>query len=561
MAPSKAHAKAFSMLQRSHQRPAQPPRPALLPARGSMGWLACYALLACLLVPVQAIAQDYIEQVNARLRSIPTDKRADLVLLPALANMDAPPAVVASTEAGRPSAAMLLAPDMRGWDQAAQWAAAEPQQAALRALDTITKQAEYLQAMVFAQPYGIDGVPVDLVRAGLYTELGDPPTLATAEHRYLPRLTDLAILVHVEATRLADQGRPADGIDALVDLMHLGRMMADREFYEEVAWGYRTMIDSAVRIRDVAYIDYTQDTPQLTSEQLKGIIDRLDTSRKGFLLIDRLRLPTGDYLGALQILERIFDQRGRPTERFAPTMSALTTADRPLRRFGQAGMWRQLAAVHQNGLETRKALDGAYNDWAQLWTQNDFAPGHKLVRDYARLNPITQGVVLAILPDMSGLFNERRILKTEIAGTRTALGVLAYKARLRTLPVSLASLRPQILPEREIDPFGPIRDTRLRPLVSEFIYLVPRRDLPVDPTVGPQPLPIDVFMLNQQNFGVGVGMDPEEFVIYSTGPDGDDDTARRVRENTRALYDGDYLIWPPVLSLYREYLKAQGQLR
>ena len=523
--------------------------------------LALMAAIAVLAGPAVAFAQDYIAQVNERASRLPQDQRADLVLLPPMAEMTEPPAVVSTMENGRPTAAMLMGPGLRGWESAAQWAQAAPQQAVLEALDEITQEADFFTSMGFAQPYGIDGVPIDLVRAGLYTELGDPPTLTMADHRYLPDLTNLSILVHVEANRLANEGDPGAGIDLLIDLMHLGRMMADRQFFAEVAWGYRTMIDTAIRIRDVAYVDYSSDDPQLDQERLLEAITRLDTGRRGFLMIDRLRLPEGDYLGGLQIIDRIFNERGQPTEQFASTMSALTTSDRPLRRFSQAGLWTQLQNAHDDGLETREALEGVYRDWTQLWTQDDFAPGHLLVRDYERLNPIREGVVLAVLPDMGGLFNERRILRTEIGGTRSALGVLAYRARLRTLPVSLASLRPQILPEREIDPFGPVRDADQRPLVSELVYLVPQRDLPVDPRVGPRPLLIDVIMLNQQNFGIGVGVDEDEFVIYSTGPDTDDDTARRVRENTRARFDGDYLIWPPVISLYREYLENQGELR
>lgn len=521
------------------------------------------AVALAVLSPVAAFGQqdDYISRVNAASRNIPTEQRADLVLLPAMVGLAEPPAVVGLLEDGRPTDAMLLGPGLRGWEEAAQWAAADSQKAVLDALDQITKQASFLDSMVMAQPYGITGVPVDLIRAGLYTELGDPPTLTTADIRYLPKLTDVAILAHVEASRRVEAGDPAGALDVLIDLMHLGRMMANREFYEEVAWGYRTMIDATIRIRDVVYLDYSASQPALTHEQLTTAISRLDLGRSGFLLIDRLRMPEGDRIGAQQILARIFDERGRPTDRFAPTMSALTTSERPLRRFSEAGLWNQVQVVHGDGIATRRTLDNVFNDWTQLWTQSDFAPGHKLVREYDRLNPITQGVVQALAPDMTGLFNERRILKTEIGGTRSALGVVAYKARLRTLPVSLAALRPQILPEREIDPFGPVRDAQNRPLVSEYKYIVPRRDLPVDPRQGPQPLPIDVIMLNQRNFGIGVGLDNEEFVIYSVGPDSDDDTARRVRENTRALFDGDYLIWPPVISLYREFLQTQGQLR
>jgi len=530
------------------------------PAAALVGVIAALPVLS---VPAPALAQgeDYISRVNAQSRTIPNDQRADLVLLPAMVGMTEPPAIVQRLEAGRPTDAMLLGPGLRGWEQAAEWAAADSQQAVITALDEITQEATFLDSMVMAQPYGIDGVPVDLIRADLYTELGDPPTLTTAEFRYLTKMTHVVILAHVEASRRLDGGDPAGAVDVLIDLLHLGRMMADRTFYEEVAWGYRVMIDAAIRVRDVVFVDYASTQPVLGYDELAAAIERLDLGRRGFMMIDRLRLPEGDRVGGEQILSRIFDSRGRPTNRFAPTMSALMTADRPLRRFSEAGLWTQLQSIHDDGLSTRQALDGVFNDWSQLWTQSDFAPGHKLVRDYDRLNPISEGVVISIVPDMTGLFNERRIVRAEISGTRAALGVVAYKARARTLPVSLASLRPQILPEREVDPFGLDRDPQGRPLVSEFQYMVPKRDLDVDPRVGPQPLPIDIIMLNQRNFGIAVGLDDDEFVIWSVGPDTNDDTARRVRENTRALYDGDYLIWPPVISLYREFLQTEGELR
>ena len=521
------------------------------------------ALLLIVVLPAPAIAQseDFIANVNERSQAITQEQRADLVLFPALVDLESPPASVSMLEDGRPTAAMLLGPGLRGWTEASQWASGASQQAAIVGLDEVTQDPEFLTSMVIAQPYGIDGVPFDLVRAGLYTELGDPPTLTTAQFRYLPKLTDLVILAHVEASRRLEAGDAAGGLDVLIDLMHLARMMVDREFFEEVDWGFRVMIDAAIRIRDIAYVDSIADDSQLDYDAITAAINRLDLGRRGFLLIDRVRIPGGDYQGSRQILSRIFNERGRPTDRFASTMSSLTTSDRPLRRFSEAGLWTQMQMVHRDGLDTRDTLDDVYNDWAQLWTQNDFAPGHKLIREYARLNPVTDGVVRATMPDMSGLFNERRILRTEIAGTRIALGILAYKDRLRTLPVGLDSLRPQILPQREVDPFGPIVDARQRRVISEYKYLVPRRDLPVDPRVGPQPLPIDVIMLNERNFGIGVGLDEEEYVIWSVGPDGDDDTARRVRENTRADYDGDYLIWPPVISLYREFLETRGELR
>jgi len=524
--------------------------------------LACVLAAAGVVsLPAPAFGDDFVDRVNAPYAQIREDKRADLVLFPALAAMDAPPPAVGVLEDGRPTAAMLLAAGMEGWDRAAAWAQSPAQVAALEALDQITRVADPVESMVIAQPYGVAGVSPELVRARMYTELGDPPTLTTAKIQYLPAMSGLVVLAHVEATRRLDAGDADGAIDLLADLMHLGRMMADRSFFEEVQWGFRTMVDAAIRLRDIAFVDYNAQRPDLGYDPLLEAIDRLEDDREGFLRFDRLRLPEGDYVGGLQVLERIFEPRGQPTDRFGAVMSALTTADRPLKRFGQAGTWGLIARVHADGLATRQKLDDVYNDWAQLWTQSDFAPGHKLVREYDKLNMTRHAVVRAVMPDMTGLFNERRILRTEVAGTRQSFGVVAYQRRLGTLPVNLASLRPLIIEDRDLDPFAPRVDAQGRPLAPEFNYLVPRRDLPVDPRVGPQPLPVDVIMLNQRNFGIDVGVTEDEFVLWSVGPDTDDDTARRVRENTRALYDGDYLIWPPIISLYRQFLTSRGELQ
>ncbi|MEO1007860.1 MAG: hypothetical protein AAFX79_04795 [Planctomycetota bacterium] len=522
-------------------------------------WLAV-ALVAVLAVADAARGDEFVDRANAAFARVPADLHAHAILFPALAGMADPPGDLGELEDGRPIRAMLLGPGMADWNTAIAWATSAEQQAVIAAMDEITRVPDATGSMLIAQPYGIGGVPATLVRADLYTELGDPPTMAAAEHRYLPAMSTMVVLAHVEATRRLDEGRGADALDVLVDLMHVGRMMADRQFHAEVAWGYRTMIDAAIRLRDIAFVDYNASSPTLSDDDIQVAINRLTPGRRGFLLFDRLRFPAGNYEGGLQILGRIFEPRGQASDRFAAVMSALTSTDTPLRRFGDAGRWERVSFAHADGLDTRQKLADVHNDWRNLWPQDDFAPGHQLVREYDRLDPVRHAVVQSVLPDMTGLFNERRILQVEVLGTRQALGVVAYADRIGTLPNDLNALRPAIIDERELDPFAPREDARGRSLANEFKYLRPRIDLPVDPRLGPQPLPVDVVMLNQRNFGIDVGITDDEFVLWSVGPDTDDDTARRVRENTRALYDGDYLIWPPVLSVYREFLAAQNEL-
>ena len=55
-------------------------------------------------------------------------------------------------------------------------------------------------------------------------------------------------------------------------------------------------------------------------------------------------------------------------------------------------------------------------------------------------------------------------------------------------------------------------------------------------------------------------LDDSHFVLYSVGPDGKKDWAKNVREDVSEVFDGDFLIWPPTISLYRHYLQEDGQL-
>ena len=50
------------------------------------------------------------------------------------------------------------------------------------------------------------------------------------------------------------------------------------------------------------------------------------------------------------------------------------------------------------------------------------------------------------------------------------------------------------------------------------------------------------------------------FVIYSVGPDGVSDKAALATQ-TRTGVKGDYLLFPPILSLYRQRLLEKGELK
>jgi hypothetical protein len=183
-----------------------------------------------------ALAQDYLARTNEPFKSVPQDKRSELLILPALAKMEAPPAEVDSIDK-----AVLILPTSAGWETALKWVQAQPQKDVLKALSDVTKEEDYHTAMVFAQGYGVDEVAdyPALISAGMYTELGDPPTLATAKFGYLDKMEQMQWLSNVEATRRVGEKDFIGAIDTMFDYLYFSRQMAERPMLKEKMLGMR----------------------------------------------------------------------------------------------------------------------------------------------------------------------------------------------------------------------------------------------------------------------------------------------------------------------------------
>jgi hypothetical protein len=508
--------------------------------------------IRCLLVGVlaagalspAATADEFVDRVNDLFRNIRAADRSDLILLPAVAEMSDPPAAVAT-----PLAAQLLTAQSRDFAPAAQWVGAPEQRAVIEALHEATGDQ-----MAFGQRYG--GEEYDAVRLGLYTELGDPETLSAAEHLYLPALDKVVILVNVEAARLLGESQPAEAIDLLIDLALLGRQVSDRAFFEEVFWGMRTAVDALARVRDIAFQDYTSGSPSLTGARCADFVERLNPQRSA-MRVSRIRLPEGDYIGSQQIVSRAFTGRGGPNDQFGSILASLSKGKRPLRLFGEAARWESSVTMHADVFQTREALDDAFNDFLARWGLEYFDPMLSLRPDYRKLDPMRHAAITATLPDMTPLFVERQALKTEAVGVRTALAVLGYTLDTGTIPRSVSSVRPRYIPALEPDPYNEFGRSGGRGL--ELQFFVPARDLPVDRATGPQPYVVSVVVRDGNNFQAPI--EPHDFIIYSVGPDNREGFARRISEEMREHFVGDYLIWPPILSLHRRHLVDTGQLR
>lgn len=518
--------------------------------------------LGALLPFAPAVGQeDYVGRANALYATIADADRSDKVLLPVLAAMTPPPGVVSL-----PRQAMLFPAGAPGWDAVVEWCQAPAQQAALDALATITQDKDVRRGMAFGQPYG-QAAGYEALSTGLYTDLGDPPLLAAADFTYLPALDQLACLVHAEATRRASEGAPQDAVRLMVDWLFFARQMAAREFFDESRWGYESMINALERIRDIVYEDMRNGDSVITAQQLKDFIEWGDQQGRG-LELDKLTFPRAEQIAFEQLLAFTYVNRGGPDpDTFAPTMARLAAKDRPLQLFSAAARWEQAAGQQANYFEMRDEGAGCFADWAEhRWRRDWHDPFLKEPSHFETLDP-EKFAMLGVLctratpdgmVDFTILEHQRERVLTEIVGTRTALAIAAYVKANRRFPPLISSLVPEYLAELEADPYNPNRSRGAKPPLEYFVPWTINDRTPTERDINPPPHEMNIIIGGGFNFQRRVGKD--QFILYSVGPNGGNEKAQNI-ENSSKLNAGDYLLWPPVLSLHRQYLRDQGQFQ
>ncbi len=504
----------------------------------------------CVCFAAGAQSGDFVAQANNLYRTITPNLRSDSILLPVLADLMPPPASISSDRLRYVSTSSKLWPDLENWAMAA------PQRAALEAFARATEDTKPLP-MGFGLPYGASEAAPELISAGLYVELGDPPLLARADFKYMPALDTLVYLTEVEVTRLADAGQFLEAFDVLRRRITFGRQMADREFIAEADWGIRTMIGALERMRDVAYVDFQSGKPVLTNADLINIIAQLNDDA-GFLSVDRISFPEGERIAAEQVVALTFANRGGANDQFTRTMAALGSSRFPLRLFSESGRWESLRPFHADWFDTTANIAKVAGDWKARWSLGAYDPQLITPQFITRLDPRRDAAVIALYDaPYDDLVADRIALRTELKGTRTALGILGYYYGQRTFPPSISAIRPRYVNVLDDDPMNKDRAFGKSP---PFEYFVPNKvnAIPIGLREEPRPHVINVVTSDKANFSVQI--DSDQFILYSLGPDSAKDWARNVREDIRAFFTGDYLIWPPVVSLHREHLRQAGQL-
>lgn len=523
-------------------------------SNGVKSWWRLSAVVSALAGVVAALGltssaraqDDFVSQANAGFKDVPQEKRSDLVLLPLLVKMQAAPGVLKSQEH-----AALLASQGPGWEACAEWAKGEAQQALLKAVAKVTEERDHRKAYVFAQPYGVEGVDLDMVSAGMYTELGETPTLAGAQIGFMDELETLGILCHVEASRLQKEGDAKGAMTVMSNWVFFTRQYMDRPFLKEKTWAMQSMLLALVRMRDIAYQDYRAEAHKLDTAYLTELLGKMPVD--GYLSINRLRPPTADFLGREQLLARVLKKGGGADETvFGPTMAKITSNERPLRLFSASAYWSQVGQQHADLTASQKALRAIQGDWTKRWDLSEFDTMQQTKTDYllrVRGHPELALVGFDMEP-MEQLMKDRQRERTEFAGTRMSLAVYAYLLEHKSLPPALNSTRPAIVKVLDKDPYASAR--------SDLVYWISGRENPKGADGQAQPYVIKMFPPEPYpSFEVPIPVG--EFILFSIGPN---NVAEGIREATqgREGVRGDYLLWPPALSLFRLREMEQGQL-
>lgn len=504
-----------------------------------------FAALLAAALHTPAHADDTLARVNDRFGDVGTPRRSDLAVVPAWIKMQPTPDAATAVSDGQRAEFLTWDPADPRWAQLDAWVTAEPQKAVLAALDRVTKERDWHTAPAFAQPYGVQGVPVEFIRAGFYTELGDPPTLAQAKRgKLLQALLATHTLALAESFRLERAGEPAAALKVMTDAVLFTRQFADRRFRVEVSTAMAMMSDGLLRIRDIAYTDF-RGSKKIDIPSIATVLQRLDEN--GPLGVERIRWPDGDRLAAEQIIERTYQPDGSiNAELFAGTMSRAGSSDLPLRLFSESAKWREVGSAQAARTDMQAQLARVFGDWESRWTLDPFDPRLALAYEFPRTDPNRFAIVTRILGDMSSLFDLRRTLRAEAVGTRTSLAMYGYWLSAKAFPPDVSAVAPRFLKAVEPDPFNPNRQRGAQPPMHFF---VPVRDTQ---NQGGGDIYSVTVAAGGLTFDARLGQD--QFVLVSVGGDGQRNWARRVENLPTPVPSADYLIWPPVSSLVRKHL-------
>lgn len=443
-------------------------------------WVSVVCVLG--IVPC-ALGDAFLEQANRAASVTPGTKALEDVLFPALAAMDEPPSLDLSVE----DMVILRETDSR-WRELERWAMRDPQQAVIKALAEV---GDPNQRFVLGIAYdSARRAPEDWRRAGLVNSIGRGSELGTVSFDYLDRMEWLLRLALVDSFRLAREGNGEASLDVLIDLLRLGRVLADRPSATEKQFAFVLMRVALERVRDVVY----SHRDAFTSTILKDAIPELDDRA---MTLNRIPFPVFERLAAEQALARGFEERGEVRAGDLAELMAKSAANlQPLRTFSEFAWYERLASQHEGWFETKDRIQAVWGDFEIRWNnQNWNEPTLRRVTEFEQTDPTRFSVIrrfggIDAETDLYRFLSQIRFdTVTELRGTYNSLGVVAFRLENRAFPPVLAAIQPRYVPRLALDPYA--WNERLR-RQEDFGYFVPIRDQTFGPRELPKPYAIRV---------------------------------------------------------------------
>ncbi|MBL0927891.1 MAG: hypothetical protein IBJ11_09610 [Phycisphaerales bacterium] len=442
---------------------------------------ALWALLALAVVSAggQARAQaektDWVARASASSAATSGVEPAEKLLFPALLAMDSPPVPLDTPDQIRK--AWVLTPKSTEWAKVAAWLTAEPQKKLLEALKTVTDPEK---RHVVGIPYGTSGVDEAWVKAGLYVDIGPEKLLGAARYLYLPWMYRVTGVAGLEAMRLMADGKGQEALDVLMQALRFGRLLAERSSAVEMRQAMNQMVLALQRMCDLTYLD----REKFKLADLQKLTDDLDERR---VRVRRLRFPDFHFNAAFQVIERTTAERGAvDPNRFASTMALITSVGKPLTRFQEAGHWRALAPAQAGWFEIREKVEKVNGDFQSRWDRAEFYDPELLQpTELARTNQATYALLGPLFNDLQGMELARKSLVTFLGGTRSAMGVVAFRVDTGSWPPQrISSVQPKYVRRIDTDPFNVNREKRLYEI---YQYFVPIRDQRTSDREEPKP--------------------------------------------------------------------------
>ncbi len=518
------------------------------------------AAMTSLGVAAQVVAQpdDSVSEVNALYDDITDEKRSDLILLPKVLELDEMPPGFEDFEPDefeQMKAIMSWDPPARDdWVDVEAWLMAPAQRALVEALAQATADERIDMHMAFAQPYGVEGVAesFELVEAGYYTEIGDPPCLAAAYFGYIDAIDQILVLGWLETFRLQAKGDPEGAIEVAMDMLFLSRQIADRALLDEVLYGMRCSMFALARVREIAFEDSKRSSPLLRPAYLGDVVARLDPLRSA-ATVDRIVWPRASKIAAKQLVALAYTPGAGPDlTRFATSLARVDVGRHPLRVFSESAKYERIVEEQIDYYAIDELVDDVAIDSGSRW---QLSPGSPLLSARSEYDLVGReaSVVRAAYKGHEQMFAARQWLATEMAGTRQALSLQAYVLQNRSLPPLISSSRPDFIDRVQRDPYSSASRKELQ-------FFVPVRDTPKGPRGVDKPYPIRVFALDESVGVFSLNLLGDTFCLYSVGVDRQAFMANEVVQGDEGYSRGDYILWPPYSSLVRKFLKDTGRI-